>query len=394
MQYTDIAIVGGGLAGSTAAVMLGRAGIGAVLIDPHPIYPPDFRCEKLVVSQIPLLHRTGLADAVLRVATPEQEVWIARFGDVVEKRHHHQHNILYDTLVNTIRAEIPLGTEFIHAKVATISATSKRQRITLSNGKEISARLVVLATGLNIGLRRQLGMRHQVLSKCHSISIGFNVKRVGRSSFGFPALTYYSEQPTNRMGYLTLFMIDLTMRANLFVYRDLHDPLLRQLREAPREALFASMPGLRRLTGNIEVPDVFKIRPIDLCLTEGYRQAGVVLVGDAFATSCPAAGTGVNKVFTDVERLCRIHIPRWLGTPGMGEEKISTFYEDGIKTACDAHSIAAAYYTRSLSIDPSLSWRARRVSRYIAQRSFGMLKRAAAGWSSRRGGAAAAIGGA
>ena len=47
MRYTDIAIIGGGLAGSTAAAMLGRAGISAVLIDPHPVYPFDLRCEKL-----------------------------------------------------------------------------------------------------------------------------------------------------------------------------------------------------------------------------------------------------------------------------------------------------------------------------------------------------------
>lgn len=47
MQQTDIAIIGGGLAGSTAAAMLGHAGISTLLIDPHKVYPPDFRCEKL-----------------------------------------------------------------------------------------------------------------------------------------------------------------------------------------------------------------------------------------------------------------------------------------------------------------------------------------------------------
>ena len=69
MRETDIAIVGGGLAGSTAAAMLGRAGIRAVVIDPHPTYPPDFRCEKLDSSQVALLHKTGLAGPVLRAAT-------------------------------------------------------------------------------------------------------------------------------------------------------------------------------------------------------------------------------------------------------------------------------------------------------------------------------------
>ena len=48
MSCVDVAIVGGGLAGSTAAAMLGRAGISAVLIDVHKAYPADFRAEKIV----------------------------------------------------------------------------------------------------------------------------------------------------------------------------------------------------------------------------------------------------------------------------------------------------------------------------------------------------------
>ena len=86
MRQTDVAIVGGGLAGSTAAAMLSRAGIRAVLIDPHPTYPPDFRCEKLDASQIAVLRKTGLCEAVQRAATPDLQVWIARFGRLIDKR--------------------------------------------------------------------------------------------------------------------------------------------------------------------------------------------------------------------------------------------------------------------------------------------------------------------
>ena len=90
------------------------------------------------------------------------------------------------------------------------------------------------------------------------------------------------------------------------------------------------------MMGDFTVTGFVQIRPVDLYVTKGYRQDGVVLVGDAFSTSCPAAGTGARKVLVDVERLCNVHVPRWLATPGMGEAKISAFYDDPVKRACDA----------------------------------------------------------
>ena len=36
VQDTDVAIAGGGLAGSLAAAMLGGSGIRTIVIDPHP----------------------------------------------------------------------------------------------------------------------------------------------------------------------------------------------------------------------------------------------------------------------------------------------------------------------------------------------------------------------
>ena len=91
------------------------------------------------------------------------------------------------------------------------------------------------------------------------------------------------------MAYLSLFPIDGTMRANLMVYRAADDPWLRQLRQAPEQALLALMPGLDRIVGKFKVTGQIRTRPADLYVSSGYRRGGVVLVGDAFATSCPAA---------------------------------------------------------------------------------------------------------
>jgi 2-polyprenyl-6-methoxyphenol hydroxylase-like FAD-dependent oxidoreductase len=377
MRQTDVAIVGGGLAGSTAAAMLGRAGLRAVLVDPHRQYPKDFRCEKLDASQVTLLRKTGLAGAVLSAATCDEEVWIARFGHLVEKRPNAQYDLIYDTLVNTVRAEVPPSVEFIPAKAAAIATSDQRQSVTLSTGEEISARLIVLANGLNISLRHTLGIGREVTSPCHSISIGFDLAPVDDPAFDFRALTYYPESAAGRMAYLTLFPIGSTMRANLFVYRDMDDLWLRDMRHTGQHALFALMPGLRKLTGNVVVSDI-KIRPVDLYVSTGYRQAGIVLVGDAFATSCPAAGTGCNKVLTDVERLCNVHIPRWLATEGMGADKIAAFYDDEIKQACDAASEAKAHYLRALSTNAGFAWTARRWSRFVGQVGVATLRRARA----------------
>jgi hypothetical protein len=46
---------------------------------------------------------------VLRASTPDQEAWVARRGRVVEKLQETQRNVLYQDLVNTVRAEISIA---------------------------------------------------------------------------------------------------------------------------------------------------------------------------------------------------------------------------------------------------------------------------------------------
>jgi 2-polyprenyl-6-methoxyphenol hydroxylase-like FAD-dependent oxidoreductase len=376
MKYTDIAIIGGGLAGSTAAAMLGRAGIPTVLIDPHQAYPFDFRVEKISGDeQLGRFYQTGIADSVLRSATHDGENWIARFGYLLDKKPSRQYGIMYDALIGAIRAEIASPAELIYAKVTDVSTSAERQKLTLSNGETISARLVVLANGLSVGLRRNLGIERQVLSASHSISIGFDLVPVGRPAFEFPALTYFSERTSERVAYVTLFPIGSRMRANLFVYREVDDPWLREMRHRPVETMNAALPRLRRITGEYGVAGDVKIRPADLYVSTGYRQAGVVLVGDAFAHTCPVTGTGTDKVFTDVAQLCNVHIPAWLATEGMGEDKIASFYDDPVKQACDAWSMAKATSFRKVTIETGLYWRAQRWARFLAWFGEGALRR-------------------
>lgn len=366
MRYTDIAVIGGGLAGSTAAAMLGRAGISTVVIDPHEVYPFDFRVEKIGGGQqVDRFLRTGIAESVLRSATPCAENWIARFGRLLDRQPTRQYGILYDDLVSAVRAEIREPAEMVFAKVVGIATGDDRQTVTLSDGEPVSARLVVLASGLSLALRHLLGIERTVTSHGHSISLGFDLVPVGRPAFDFPALTYFAERSGDGVAYITLFPVGMRMRANLFAYREPDDPWLRRMRHAPRETLEAALPRLKRITGEFDVASEVKIRPSDLYVSSGHRQPGIVLVGDAFAATCPVTGTGTDKVFTDVERLCRVHIPKWLATEGMGVEKIAAFYDDPVKRACDAWSIGKAWNFKSVSIGRGLYWSAQRWARFL-----------------------------
>ena len=374
LHETDVAVVGGGLGGSATAAMLGRAGISVLMIDPHPTYRPEFRCEKLDGVQTEILRKTGLDGAVLQAGTYDGESWVARFGHVIDKRKGDQYGIMYDTLVNTIREQIPTHVPIIKSKATAIQTSGDRQIITLSDGGQISARLAVVATGLSVSLLDQLGLRRDILSSNHSVSVGFDIEPVGRSAFEFPALTYYCHRPSERMAYVTLFPIGASMRANLFGYRDLHDPVFRQLRREPVDTLRAMMPRLGNIIGDFDVTGFMQVRPIDLYATRGYRQPGIVLVGDAFSTSCPAAGTGARKALNDVERLCNHIIPAWLATPGMSTEKIEMFYDDPIKRKIDDWSLAKAFGLRSLSTGIGLSWSFRRSARAALRASIGAAR--------------------
>ena len=98
-------------------------------------------------------------------------------------------------------------------------------------------------------------------------------------------------------------------------------------------------------------------------------------MGDACQSVCPATGTGLGKVLTDVDVLCRTHIPTWLETPGMRAEKIASYYNDARKIACDGSSLRDAEYRRRFITDRSLRWRVHRASSYARIALEGLYER-------------------
>jgi 2-polyprenyl-6-methoxyphenol hydroxylase-like FAD-dependent oxidoreductase len=373
-QTTDVAIIGGGLAGATAAAMLGRAGVAAVLIDPHAEQRPEFRCEKLDDSQLALLRLTGLADDVLPQACVDGQVWVARYGRLIDRKPSGRAGVMYHDLVNAVRQQIPASVPHIATKVAGITTETGRPLVTLATGEAISPKLAILATGLNPGLRDVLGISRETLSPCHSISIGFDIKPAEGQAFSFPALTVFPERPGQAMAYLTVFPVHGGMRANLFVYWGMDDARLRTFRHHPKEALLDLIPTLSRFTGPFVIEGQVSIRPVDLVRVGAPQRPGIVLIGDAYSTSCPAAGTGANKVLTDVQRLCSTYIPSWLNKEQIEAKDVATFYADPVKVQCEKESLQKAFWLRKVSTGTSLGWRCWRGARFVAQSGLGRLR--------------------
>lgn len=356
------------MSGAAAAVLLGRAGYRVVLIGLHAEPPLDFRVETLADGQPEQLRRLGLYEALRACGTPVSDVLCARRGKLVEHAKVEELNLPYHEIVANLHRQLPPTVEFMVSRVAGFETGAERQRVQLADGTQIDARLIVLATGPGDRLRRDAGIERLKVRDGHSITLGFDLTPVAGTSFDFSSLVYYGERPEGRIDYLRLFPMAGTMRANLFAYWSPRDPWVRAFSSDPRAATFAALPGIKHFLTDFEVQSKVEMRVTDLYVVNQHRRDGMVLIGDAFRMSCPAVGTGVRCLLTDVEQLCRVHIPRWFQTAGMNAAKISEFYDDPVKHAVDAAAAHGAEYRRKVSTETGLRWNIHRQRTHLQRR--------------------------
>lgn len=370
----DVAVIGAGVAGTITASCLARSGYDVALVDAKAVHPPEFRAEKLGPVQMASFHRLGADQSVRAIATPVEAIDVVRYGRLHEREGRREYGFAYASLVNRLRSDLPQGLTLDVGRVEDIETGPSGSRILLADGGVLVARLVVISTGLGDGVRRKLGMNRTVISRRHSLSIGFDLA-TPVSSFPFEALTYYGEAFGDRAAYLTLFPIGSTMRANLFVYREPIDDWVQSFRAAPRDGLAALMPRLNDVCPDLSISGQVEIRSMDLVRIEDPARDGVVLVGDAYQTTCPIPGNGIGKVLVDVERLLA-SVPNWLGQARITRDMVAGYYADPVKASSDALALRTSLYARSLAVDPGGVWRLRRIRNKVARHALHALYRA------------------
>ncbi|TIV24151.1 MAG: FAD-dependent monooxygenase, partial [Mesorhizobium sp.] len=348
------------------AITLAKAGRKVALIDPHRVHHDEFRAEKTRDEQMGLFEKLGLGQVFRSLSTPMTDLHVFRFGQLFERKQTFEYAFSYAPLVNGMRAALPPEVALTVGKVAEVSTGPDRQRLVLTDGSVIDARLLVVATGYSEAVRRAIGVERIEESKAHSLSMGFDLA-ITPQEFGLQSLTFYARRVADRIAFLTIFRIGERLRANMFVYRTVADPWVRAFRENPQKMLLDLMPEIAQRCGNFAVASEVEVRQVSLTTTQGHRRDGVVFIGDAFATTCPAQGDGINRVLTDVDCLSSTHIPAWLETPGMAADKICAFYDDPIKVAADTRALRASIYAKRITTDNGLEWRLRRLRNNTAR---------------------------
>jgi 2-polyprenyl-6-methoxyphenol hydroxylase-like FAD-dependent oxidoreductase len=289
-----------------------------------------------------------------------ENVTLARSGGIVGITRTINYGLRYEALVNRARANLPPNVQTITGRVAQLETSATHQRISLSDGRIVSGRLVVLATGQGHALGKQIGIQRRLIRPAHSLTFGFDVEPVGETSFEHSFLVYQREKIRDRIDYLAAFTMGAATRVNLFTYRDYREPWTDAFMTDPNAGLADTLPGLATVMGKFRVVGPVVARPIDLYTSDGFRQDGVVLIGDAFQASSPATGMGMVRLLTDIEQLTQFHVPRWLETPGMGVAKITSFYDDPVKRASDHKALHDSEYRRAVSTETTLRWRLHR----------------------------------
>lgn len=303
-MVTDIAIAGGSVAGSSLAILLGRAGFTVQLIE-RDCFPREKPCgEGIMPAGVAALERLGLLDEV--GGTPFRGVryhcgglvaegrfpivsGLPRFG--IGQRRRRLDRVLFDAAAATRGVVAESG-------VAVLSPLLENGRVTgvATSRGDRRARFVVAADGLDSPLRSRLGLdgrpnRHARVGIRAHYRVGGGVRPgewvevyIGR---GYEL--YATPLPDGE-----LLVAGLAERRA--IVRGVHQSFRQWIAEQP--ALGARLGGAERLDG-------YAGRAVLVQAARSGFAPGIVLLGDAAGSVDPITGGGITQALLSAEVLAR-----------------------------------------------------------------------------------------
>lgn len=334
----DIVIIGAGFSGVVSAYNLVEQGIKVILIDQSSVYPDAFRAEKIEPNQAEALRRLSMLEHREPCTEPIGHTINYRDGQSSDFDTLEQYGINYGDTVNSFRRALQPQTELLIEKVTDIELSDDIQTVS-TESRQLTCRLVILAAGGRNILTEKAGITRRNHPSLSSLNFAFTIIPENGDKFPFNGFNYFLSDFSQGVDYVTIFKIGDIMRVNVFTQWNTKSPQVKQLKQNTVSEMNRYFPELTDNIGEYRVSSKVQAFPTQFYRLTGTKRSGIVAIGDDYQSVCPATGTGLDKVTTDVERLCHTYIPEWLKSPGMPASKVAQFYMDTEKQRCDNDSL-------------------------------------------------------
>ncbi|MDB5394277.1 MAG: ubiH [Rhodospirillales bacterium] len=362
LRRFDVAIVGGGIAGTTFAAILGGAGLTVALIERQPpaalkgsAY--DGRTTAITFGSRKVLEAAGLWADLAPHACPIDDIRVADdasplflhfdsrevgddpLGSIVENR------LIRKSLYKRISATATV-TQIAPATVASLDTSGSLARLTLADGREIAADIVVGADGRDSFVRAAAGietigwayMQHAIVT-----IMGHELPHDNVAVENFLPAGPFAMLPMTDAS-------DGTHRSSI-VWTDHMDavPLYMKLDLPAFEAELQSRAG--EWLGRVwEIGPRFTY-PLQLRHAKRYIAPRVALIADAAHVIHPIAGQGLNLGMRDIALLSELLVDRRRTGLDLGDPMLLKRYEDARRMDNIAFSATTDILDRLFSND-------------------------------------------
>lgn len=332
---TDILVSGGGVAGLTAAAAFGSAGFSVICTDPEPPVTDreasgaDHRSTAFLHPSIPVLQAAGLWDRLAPHAAPLQVMRIIDAGGPVSEPRivkdfdaaeisdqpfgWNLPNWLLRREMVARLGQLPNVTFLPGTATARVMTREAEALATLSDGKRISARLIVAADGRNSTVRQEMG-------------IDVTTTRYGQKALAFAVAhpiphNNVSTEIHRSGGPFTL--VPLPDRnsgpASAVVWMET-GPEVARLAALPMDGFEAAINERScGILGPLRLDSALTIWPIITQVAERLTAPHVALIAEAAHVMPPIGAQGLNMSLADLSALLDLAVARPvdLGSPEM-----------------------------------------------------------------------------
>ena len=304
----EVAVIGGGLVGYSAALGLAKAGFETVLIAPQA--PDDKRSTALIGSSLDFLARCGLAEEIERDGEPLRVMRIIddtmrlfrapniEFHASEIDRDAFGTNILNSDLMRILRKATEALLDrltVMHDTLASIEVEGEFARLSLASGAVIRAGLVVGADGRKSRVRETAGISMRSWSYPQSaIVLNFAHQRDHDG---------ISTEFHTRMGPFT--QVPLPGRRSSLVWVEQPETAELILSARPERLSRMIEDKMHSILGAVEVEGEAQSFPLSGATAQKFGAERRVLVGEAAHVFPPIGAQGLNLGLRDVVELIK-----------------------------------------------------------------------------------------